>query len=342
MKIPSLSRFTKTLFRFVLPFSRAARGAILLACFASGTGSYAIAFADLHASEQDLLGGRADQAIAGLRSAIGREPANGAAHLLLCRTYLSELRGAEAAAECKAALNGGLAGDSTAQDWAGRAFGMQAERAGPIAGLKLAGQVRNAFQTAYRLDPRNPAAANDLGEFYIDAPFIVGGGVDKAAALADSIQPNLPAVAHRLRALMADKRGDPASAEREFQAATQVFQSPGAFVDLACFYVRQKQTEKGVAAARRAVTQDRELDANVVEAASTLGDVHQTAQAVDVLRRYLAHGQQSDQAPAFRVHTLLGELLLKQGDPGSARKEFQQALALAADYAPARKGLESL
>lgn len=342
MKILSPSRLPKMSSRLADRFSGMTRAACLLAWFACGTGSYAIAFADLHASEQDLLQGRADQAIAGLRSALGREPGNAPAHLLLCRTYLSELRGAEAAAECQTALKGGLAQDSAAQDWAGRAFGMQAEHAGPISGLKLAGQVRNAFQTAYRLNPRNPAAANDLGEYYINAPFIVGGGVDKASALADNVQANLPEVAHRLRALIAEKRNDVTTAEREFQAATQVAQSPGTFVDLACFYVRQKQTDKGLAAARRAVAQDRDLDANVVDAASTLGDVHQTAQAVDVLRGYLARGHQSDQAPAFRVHTMLGELLARQGDTSTARSEFQQALALAAEYGPAKKGLGSL
>ena len=178
---------------------------LLVLVFSCATGSHATALTDLHMQEQDLLQGRADRAIAGLQSTLGHEPGNASAHLLLCRTFLSELRGSEAAAECEAALKSGLAQDSNAQDWAGRAFGMQAEHAGPIAGLKLAGQVRNAFQTAFRLNPRNPAAANDLGEFYIDAPFIVGGGVDKAAALADSIQPALPEVAHRLRALIAEK-----------------------------------------------------------------------------------------------------------------------------------------
>lgn len=323
------------------PRRRAALAAVAIALLALPA-SQAIAATDLRASEQDLLHGRADQAISGLRSTLRQEPGNAPAHLLLCRTYLSALHGPEAATECQAALQSGLSNDSAAQDWAGRAFGMQAEHAGPIAGLKLAGQVRTAFQTAYKLNPRNAAAANDLGEFYIAAPFIVGGGVDKASSLADSIQPSLPEVAHRLRALLAEKRGDLGTAEREFTAATQVNQASGAFVDLACFYVRQKQNSKGLVAARRAIAQDRQLDANVVDAASTLGDVQQTGQAIQVLRSYLEHGTQSDQAPTFRVHTLIGEFLLRQGDKPAARQEFQQALALAADYAPAKKGLGAL
>ncbi len=293
---------------------------------------------DLHGAEQSLLQGRADAAIAALRSA----PDSSAEHLLLCRAYLSKLHGSEASAECRTALKTGLANDSTAQDWAGRAFGMEADHAGPITGLKLAGQVRSAFKTAFELNPRNPAAANDLGEYYVSAPAIVGGGIDKASALADQIQSSMPEIAHRLRALIAEKHGDKTQAEREFLAATQVAQSPGAYVDLALFYMRGEALDKAAATARRAIALDRMLDANVVDAASTLNDAHQPGQAIPVLRSYLDHGHMSDAAPAFRVHTLLGEIFARAGDKANARKEFGAALALASDYAPARKGLDSL
>jgi len=331
---------SQTVQRARTPLCHYGRALCLLACSLLFT--TAQAHADLRAAEQDLLQGRADQAVAGLRSAVDREPGNAAAHLLLCRSFLAEQRGSEAADQCRLALQTGLAGNSEAQDWAGRAFGMQAEHAGPIAGLKLAGQVRTAFQTAFNLNRRNPAAANDLGEFFIAAPFLVGGGTDKATALADSIQPTLPEIAHRLRALLAEKRGDTAGAEREFLSAVQVADAPGALVDLACFYVRKNMPEKATVAARRAIAQDRDLDANVVDAASTLNDVHQTAEAMQILRAYLEHGRQSDQAPAFRVHVLLGQMLAAQGDRPGARRQFQVALSLASGYAPAQKGLGSL
>ena len=302
----------------------------------------ALASTDLHLCEQDVLHGRADQAIAGLRLTVMRNPGDARAHLLLCRAFLSEGRATEAAEECQTALNAGLSGDSDAQDWAGRAFGRKAEHAGPLAGLKLASAVRSAFGTAHRLDPLNPAAANDLGEFYIEAPFLVGGGVEKASALADAVQSTLPEVAHRLRALLAQKREDPAAAEREFLAAVAVTYSPGALVDLATFYVRQREPAKATAAARRAIARDRLVDADVVDAAAALAGIHQTALAMPALRSYLDHGRQTDQAPAFRAHTLIGEILASQGDREGARKEFQEALTLAANYAPAQKGLASL
>lgn len=297
-----------------------------------------LAAQSLRMAEQDVLEGRADKAIAELKVA----PASGEAHLLLCRAYLSELHGSEAAAECRTALKTGLGQNSAAQDWAGRAFGMQAEHAGPFTGLKLAGEVRTAFQTAYALNKRSAPAANDLAEFYVNAPSIVGGGVDKAASLADEIQSTLPEIAHRVRALVAQKRGDANQAEREFLAATQVAQSSGTYVDLALFYLRQHNLQKSVEAAHRAIAVNQARNADLFDAASTLNDAHQPSQALPVLHEYLQRGEKSDQAPAFRAYTLIGRILAAQGDQAGARQAFQAALALASGYAPAQKGLGSL
>ena len=177
----------------------------------------------------------------------------------------------------------------------------------------------------------------------MNAPALVGGGTDKASRLADEIQPTLPEIAHRLRALVAEKRSDTGTAEAGVSGVhTRWPQSPGAYVDLANFYVRQGANDKAVAAARRAVALDRAVDANVVDAAGALMDAHQPAPAAEVLRSYLTHGQLSDQAPAFRAHTMLGQILAGQGNRAEAQREFQAALTLARDYRPAQKGLGSL
>ncbi len=305
---------------------------------------------DLKMVEHQVLTGEADRAQKALAPELAAHPDDGPAHLLLCRVLLSEELASEAALECASALRHGLDRDSEAQNWAGRAFGRAAERSGPISGLKLAGQTRSAFFTAHQFNPANTAAANDLGEFYVEAPSIVGGGVEKALALAAEIEPALPEAAHRLRALAAEKRKDSATAEREFLAATRVSSSPGAWVDLANFYVRRAALDhvpdhipdQALAAARRAVAADRTFSANLVDAGSTLLDLHQPGEAQAAWRAYLAHAGQSDLAPAFRVHTLLGQLLAAHGDKTGARAEFNQALALAAAYLPAQKGLAAL
>ncbi len=293
-------------------------------------------------AESFLLQGRADDAAAALKASLSAQPSNAAAHLLLCRVYLAEELAPQAVAECQAALDHGLANDSAAQDWTGRALGLEASKAGIVSGLKLAFQVRNAFEAAVTLDPASEAACVDLGEYYTSAPSIVGGGTDKALALASRIESTLPETAHRIRAMAAEREKDYATAEHEFQAEIAVAHRPGAMIDLAAFYQRRHQHDKAISAAEMTIAADREIDSTVVDAATLLDENHQFGPAQQAMRNYLAHPEKSDKAPAFRVYTLLGAMQAKSGDKTGARADFQQALSLASAYAPAQKGLGSL
>ena len=296
----------------------------------------------LAGAEQALLNGKADVASADLQSVLSSNPSDAAAHLLLCRVWLSEGLGAQAVAECQAALANGLAADSTAQDWTGRARGFEAAHAGLLQGMKLALGVRNAFEAAVSLNPASEAACVDLGEYYTGAPSIVGGGTEKALALASRIEGSLPAVTHRIRAMVAEKDKDLPQAQQEFEAEVAAARTPGTLVDLAAFYGRHHEDAKAVATARATISADPRCDSTVVEAAGVLGDVHQAPLAAEAMRTYLARGEKSDTAPAFRVNVMLGKLLAGAGDKEAARAQFEQALALASHYAPAQKSLGAL
>lgn len=319
------------------------RGAVLtvgaVVLLASPCGSRA---ADLSSATGALLSGDANTAVAQLKQVLSADPSNGQAHLLLCRAYYAQSLASPAASECTAALRT-LGNDSVAQDWAGRAYGLQADTAGPIAGLRLAFKVRNAFEAAVRLDPRNGDAVNDLSEYYIDAPSIVGGGFEKAALLADRSAAELPQNAHRTRAMSAEKQKDYATAEREFRSATAVANKPNAWADLGAFYSRHSQNDEAVDALRRAIALDRTRDASLVDAATTLTEMNREPRLAErALRDYLASRSKSDAAPAFRVHLTLAKLLRNQGNAADAKIELARSLELAPDYAPARKELAAL
>src|ERR1700761_376874 len=176
--------------------------------------------ADLGASEHALLQGRAADAINGLRGILAANPADGHAHLLLCRAFYAEQLPDQSVSECEAALRT-LGSDSEAQHWAGKAYGLKADRSGPLTGYSMAKKVKAAFEAAVNLDPSNGDAVDDLGEYYVAAPSIVGGGLDKAEALATRIQTKLPERALRLRALIAEKRKDYGTAERDLRQRTE-------------------------------------------------------------------------------------------------------------------------
>jgi len=296
----------------------------------------------LTVSEQALMQGRVDEAVASLHGLLAANPKNDQAHLLLCRSFYSEELAEPAVTECEAAL-ASLSNDSKAQDWMGRAYGLKADRSGPLAGYKLASKVREAFEAAVRLDPRNGDAVNDLGEYYVSAPSILGGGTDKASELAGRVETSLPQVAHRIRGLAAEKDHDFPVAEREFKAAVAAGGHPDAWFDLGHFYYRREDKDQAVEALRHALAADRIHDDSLVDVASVLVKMkREEGLAEQALRDYLASNAKSDDAPAFKAHVELGKLLESHGNKAGAQGEFQSALALAQDYAPAKKAIQHL
>jgi tetratricopeptide (TPR) repeat protein len=288
-----------------------------------------------------LQQGRVDEATASLRQVLATQPGDAQAHQLLCRSYYSLEMADNAIRECELAISN----DSSSSDnqmWLGRAYGFKAAHANPIAALSLAIKVRTAFERAVQLDPENIQAMSDLGEFYVQAPSLIGGGLDKAQDLAARMQPHFPAQAHRLLAFIAEKKKDNAAAEAEFIKAVDAGRTPDAYIDLGHFYQRHNQTGKMADALQSGIAADRRKGPALVDAASILTDAHRSPElAESLLRTYLASAAKTDDAPAFKVHVQLGELLAQQGDSAAAHREYETALALASNYAPARKALQS-
>ncbi len=293
-------------------------------------------------AERSLMQGRIDEAIATLKTAIAANPRDGRSYLLLCRSYYAEDHQDQAVPACENAVRS-LPGSSEAFDWLGRALGMKASHAGPFTALGLARKVRTAFETAVQLDPKNAAAADDLSEFYINAPGIVGGGQDKATDLADRVQNQLPQVAHRIRAMLAEKNKDYGTAEREFKEAVGDAKHPEALVDLGAFYMRRDQQMKAVEALKQCLAEDRSNDASIVDVASILNSRHLEPQLAEhALQDYLRSSAKSDAAPVIHVEVMLGKMMAARGDAGGAKIEFEKALELASGYAPAKQALSQL
>jgi tetratricopeptide (TPR) repeat protein len=294
------------------------------------------------AAERALMQGQIDEAVARSQRLAAADPEDGQAYLLLCRSFYAEGHEDEAIDACTKATQT-LPHSSEAQDWLGKAIGMKAQHAGPISGLGLALKVRAAFEAAVALDPKDGDAVNALGEFYIDAPSFIGGGLDKAAALANQAEAQLPQPAHRILAMTAAKRKDYGTAEREFRAAIAVANQPDAWDDLGAFYRRRGQLDQAVEVLKQSLAMDQANDASLVDAASLLNRMHREPELAEkALRDYLQSRVKSDAEPAIKVHVMLGKLLASEGDKVSAKIEFETALQMASGYAPAKQALQEL
>lgn len=291
-----------------------------------------------------LREGRVELAAGLLRSWLAQHPSDAGAHLLLCRAFYAQEKADPAISECEAAaINAPTS--SEAQLWLGRAYGMKASSAGALSAFSLARKVRDAFERSVHLDPTNLSASGDLGEFYVAAPAIGGGGSGKARRLAATLhsrnQPPAEAQSHRILALLAEKNNDQTTAEMEFRQATQAslreVWNSAAWIDLGAFYARHHQPDRVLSAVRFGVAADILRSPTLVDAASVLTEAGRDPDlARDLLRQYLASPAKSDAAPAFKVHLQLGDLLTRSGDLASARREYAAALALAPNFPPAR------
>jgi Flp pilus assembly protein TadD len=124
--------------------------------------------------------------------------------------------------------------------WLGRAFGRRAETASPFAAPANAKKAREHFEKAVQLNPRNMEALSDLFEYYLEAPGFLGGGLDKAVAVADRMGSMDPIEGHWAQARLAEKKKEFGSAEEHLQRAAEMAPHQAArWIDLARFLSRQ-------------------------------------------------------------------------------------------------------
>ena len=285
------------------------------------------------AANAALQQGKVQDAERTLHASLSANAHDALAHQLLCRVYFAQELMDQAVTECEAAA-AAVPSDSPTQMWLGRGYGRKAAHANPLAAYGLARKARVAFERAVQLDPGNGPAASDLGEFYVAAPSMVGGGHDKARHLAESIRGRFPARSHRIVAYLAESDKDLVTAESEFKQAIDVGHVPDAYMDLAQFYARHGESDQAVAAVHAGVAADPSHGPALVDAASILTDLHRSPDfAEQALRLYVASPAASEAAPVFKAHLQLGKLLARRGDaagapsgvchrPRTSRREF--------------------
>lgn len=108
------------------------------------------------------------------------------------------------------------------QSWLGRAYGRRAETSSPLTAPGYASKARQALEKSVRLDPSNKEATGDLLDFYLEAPGFLGGGLDKAQALAKIIGQSDPAEEHYAEAVIDEHRKDYRGAEEQLRRALEL------------------------------------------------------------------------------------------------------------------------
>ncbi len=316
------------------------RGTLALLIIAVLATSAATAGAD-EAVPSLLAEGRVDEAIAALHGQIKASPDDALAHNLLCRAYFSLGQWDRGISDCEKAVS--LAPqESQYHLWLGRIYGEKADQAAFMTAAGLARRVRTEFEAAVHLNPKSVDARSDLAEFYLEAPGIVGGGRDKAEQQANSLFSLDRARAHWVNARLAEKKNDFTAAEKEYRAAIEAsHSSASAWLNLGLFYRHRERFDEMVQALDQVRSAPLDRPDALVDAADILiRSQRQLPEAVQLLRTYLSSSTKVEQAPAFKVHYLLGTAIEKLGDKQNAAAEYKSALGLAKEFQPAQQALQ--
>lgn len=288
-----------------------------------------------------LATGHVDEAIAALDSQIKQSPNDAVAHNLLCRAYFSLGDWDRGISNCEKAV--ALAPDNSQfHMWLGRIYGEKADKASVFTAAGLARRVRDEFEKAVRLNPSNVQARQDLAEFYLEAPGIVGGGRDKAQQQAQTLLTVDAARAHWVNARIAEKRHDFATAEKEYRSEIEVTNGgASAWLNLGIFYKHRENWDDMESALLHVRSAPLDTPDALVDAADMLiRQQRNLPEAVQLLNAYLNSSSQVEQAPEFKAHYLLGTAREKLGDKQSAAAEYRAALDLAKEYQPAKQALQ--
>jgi tetratricopeptide (TPR) repeat protein len=89
--------------------------------------------------------------------------------------------------------------------WLGKSYARLAEVSNPLSAPKDARKARRNLEQAVKIDPRNDEYLRELFDFYLDSPEWFSGGLARAAALLERVNPGEP-VAEPWLEQLADSR----------------------------------------------------------------------------------------------------------------------------------------
>ncbi|MCE5309214.1 MAG: tetratricopeptide repeat protein [Acidobacteriales bacterium] len=190
------------------------------------------------------------QAAVNLLNRVGQKDA--ATYNLLGRSYygLADYKKATESLERAAAME---PNNSSHYLWLGRAYGRRAETSSFITAPGFAKKTCTNFERSVALDPRSLDALNDLFEYYLQAPGFLGGGFDKASALAEKVRALDPVEYHFTQARLAEKRKEFNTAEAQLRRAVDLApRQVGRVIDLAKFLSKQGRYQESDATFQRA------------------------------------------------------------------------------------------
>ena len=289
----------------------------------------------------ELDAGRYADAVSVLQQRVARDPNDAQATLWLARSFMDLGNYDQAVTFAERAVQ--LSPECTESHfWLARSYAMKADTA---RSFWLARKARLEYQAAVKLDPDNLLARRDLMEFYLQAPWILGGSKDKAWAQVEAIASRNAAEGHLARAIYWRDLNKPSMAAQEYRKVLDAKpQQAEAYFQVADFYeVDQKpaEVEAAVRAVSLIVPDDPRL--SYYRAVASVMKRQDLSMAEQELKDYLEKAPPRDDFPPHAAaHDWLGRIYEIWGKKQQAVEQYRFALRLSPDNQSARKALSRL
>jgi len=212
--------------------------------------------------------------------------------------------------------------------WLGNAYGSRIGRVGTLSQALMAPKLRDAFERAIALDPDLHDARTNLMEFYLQAPAVVGGGVDKARAQAVELARRDPPRGHYARGRLAVYDKQPEVAAKAYLAAWEARPESVSYRTAAGLALQEtKQWDRAFGLYLAWTAEDAKAAGAWYQLGRTAVLSGQRADVgADALRNYIALPLAPGQPPVHHAWYRLGQLQAQAGDKDAARASFAKAL----------------
>jgi tetratricopeptide (TPR) repeat protein len=203
--------------------------------------------------------------------------------------------------------------------WLGRSFGRRAETASPFSAPRYAAKARAYFEKAVALDPDNQEALSDLFDYYLEAPGFLGGGYEKAEAIAQRIAERNPAEGHVAQARLAEQRSQFDTAEEQLRRAiTLAPREVCRMLDLARYLAKRGRIPESEAAFDKAEQlAPNSLKVAFVRASVYIEQKRNQEQAERLLRKCLESKLPTDDFPRAQAEKMMQALQPPGGASGA-------------------------
>ena len=228
--------------------------------------------------------------------------------------------------------------------WLGTAYGVKASAASMFAQMSIGPLLMHAMERAVELDSTNIEARVNLTQFYLQAPAMMGGGVDRARVQVAAIMKRDPYQGRLQEANIAENQKDTVAAERMLRDLVAAFpDSSTPTIRYASYYLTLKRYDDSFRVLEDRLRHSPD-DAAALYQLGRVGALSGTRldRAQWALDRYLKIPHKRGSPSLAAAHWRRGMVVEAKGDKTTAKAEYGTALRLDPKLAGAKASLDKL